>query len=99
VRYYGSFYQTHIDSWWVEDGSFIRGQNIVLGYTFPDKIISRAAISKLRVYVSAQNFFLVSDYTGYDPEVETFGGQLTQNQDFFPYPRPRYVNFGVSLSF
>jgi TonB-linked SusC/RagA family outer membrane protein len=99
VRYYGSFYQTHIDSWWVEDGSFIRGQNIVLGYTFPDKIISKDAISKLRVYVSAQNFFLVSDYTGYDPEVETFGGQLTQNQDFFPYPRPRYVNFGVSLSF
>jgi TonB-linked SusC/RagA family outer membrane protein len=99
VRYYGSFYQTHIDSWWVEDGSFIRGQNIVLGYTFPDKVISKNAISKLRVYVSAQNFFLVSDYTGYDPEVETFGGQLTQNQDFFPYPRPRYVNFGVSLSF
>jgi TonB-linked SusC/RagA family outer membrane protein len=99
VRYYGSFYQTHIDSWWVEDGSFLRGQNIVLGYTFPDKVISKDAISKLRVYVSAQNFFLVSDYTGYDPEVETFGGQLTQNQDFFPYPRPRYVNFGVSLSF
>jgi TonB-linked SusC/RagA family outer membrane protein len=99
VRYYGSFYQTHIDSWWVEDGSFIRGQNIVLGYTFPDKVISKSAISKLRLYVSAQNFFLISDYTGYDPEVETFGGQLTQNQDFFPYPRPRYVNFGVSLSF
>lgn len=99
VRYYGAFYQTHIDSWWVEDGSFIRGQNIVLGYTFPDKVIKKDAISKLRVYVSAQNFFLVSDYTGYDPEVETFGGQLTQNQDFFPYPRPRYVNFGVSLSF
>jgi TonB-dependent starch-binding outer membrane protein SusC len=99
VRYYGSFYQTHIDSWWVEDGSFIRGQNIVLGYTFPKRFLDRAGIEKLRVYASAQNFFLISDYSGYDPEVLTFGGQLTQNQDFFPYPRPRYVNFGVNLSF
>ena len=99
VRYYGSFYQTHIDSWWVEDGSFVRGQNIVLGYTFPKRFLDRSGIEKLRVYASAQNFFLISDYSGYDPEVLTFGGQLTQNQDFFPYPRPRYVNFGVNLSF
>ncbi len=99
IRYYGSFYQTHIDSWWVEDGSFIRGQNIVLGYTLPEKLLERINVSRLRLYLSAQNFFLISDYTGYDPEVLTFGGQLTQNQDFFPYPRPRYVNFGVNLSF
>ena len=37
IRYYGSFYQTHIDSRWVQDGSFIRGQNFVLGYTLPAK--------------------------------------------------------------
>ncbi|MBL7697009.1 MAG: TonB-dependent receptor [Chitinophagaceae bacterium] len=99
VRYYGSFYQTHIDSWWVEDGSFIRGQNIELGYTFPEKVLDRIGLTHLRVYGSAQNVFLISDYTGYDPEVLTFGGQLTQNQDFFPYPRPRTFNFGVNLSF
>lgn len=99
VRYYGSFYQTHIDSWWVEDGSFIRGQNFVLGYSLPAKIVDRWNINRLRFYVSAQNLFLITDYTGYDPEVLTFGGQLTQNQDFFPYPRPRVVNFGFNLSF
>jgi TonB-linked SusC/RagA family outer membrane protein len=99
IRYYGSFYQTHIDSWWVEDGSFIRGQNFVLGYNFPDKMLKKMNMSKLRVYASAQNVFLISDYTGYDPEVLTFGGQLTQNQDFFPYPRPRTYNMGVELSF
>jgi hypothetical protein len=54
---------------------------------------------KLRVYASAQNFFLITDYSGYDPEVLTFGGQLTQNQDFFPYPRPLVINAGVNLSF
>lgn len=99
IRYYGSFYQTHIDSWWVEDGSFVRGQNFVLGYTFPDNFLKKKNISNLRVYVSAQNVFLISDYTGYDPEVLTFGQQLAQNQDFFPYPRPRTMNVGVNFSF
>ncbi|MEJ7587252.1 MAG: TonB-dependent receptor [Ferruginibacter sp.] len=99
VRYYGSFYQTHIDNHWVQDGSFIRGQNFVLGYTLPDNMMSRMHINRLRFYVSAQNLFVITDYTGYDPEVNTFGGQLTQNQDFFPYPRPRVFNAGLNLSF
>ncbi len=99
VRYYGSFYQTHIDSWWVQDGSFIRGQNFVLGYTLPANTTSRWNINRLRFYVSAQNLFVITKYTGYDPEVTTFGGQLTQNQDFFPYPRPMVLNAGLNLSF
>ncbi len=98
IRYY-SVYQTHIDSWWVEDGSFIRGQNFVLGYTLPTALTNRWQIQRLRFYVSAQNLFLITDYPGYDPEVLTFGGQLTQNQDFFPYPHPRVMNVGVNLSF
>ncbi len=99
VRYYGSFYQTHIDSWWVEDGSFIRGQNFVLGYTLPSKTVTRWNIDRLRFYVSAQNLFMITKYTGYDPEVNTFGGNLTQNQDFFPYPHPRVINAGLNLTF
>jgi TonB-linked SusC/RagA family outer membrane protein len=99
VRYYGSFYQTHIDSWWVEDGSYIRGQNFVLGYTLPANKTGRWNIDRLRFYVSAQNLFLITKYTGYDPEVNTFGGNLTQNQDFFPYPHPRVINAGLNLTF
>lgn len=99
VRYYGSFYQTHIDSWWVQDGSFIRGQNFVLGYTLPARTVNRWGINRLRFYASAQNLFLITKYTGYDPEVNTFGGNLTQNQDFFPYPHPRVLNAGVNLTF
>ncbi len=99
VRYYGSFYQTHIDSHWVQDGSFIRGQNFVLGYTLPSSATGRVKIDRLRFYVSAQNLFLSTKYTGYDPEVTTFGGNLTQNQDFFPYPHPRVINAGLNLSF
>lgn len=99
VRYYGSFYQTNMDSHWVQDGSFIRGQNIVLGYAVPFKPSGRIKVQRLRFYASAQNFFLITNYTGYDPEVETFGGQLTQNLDFFPYPRPLTINAGFNLVF
>ena len=99
IRYYGSAYQTHIDTRWVQDGSFIRGQNFVLGYTLPANTTDRWNIDRLRFYVSAQNLFLITDYDGYDPEVLTFGGQLTQNQDFFPYPHPRVINVGVNFSF
>ncbi|TKK67413.1 TonB-dependent receptor [Ilyomonas limi] len=99
VRYYGAFYQTHIDSWWVENGAFVRGQNFVLGYTLPSALTDRWKIDRLRFYASAQNLFLITKYSGYDPEVTTFGGNLTQNQDFFPYPHPRVINLGVNLSF
>ena len=99
VRYYGSFYQTHIDNHWVQNGAFIRGQNFVLGYSLPANTVNRMHINRLRFYLSVQNLFVITKYTGYDPEVNTFGGQLTQNQDFFPYPRPRVYNAGLNLSF
>ena len=99
VRNYKYAQDSHFDTWWVEDGSFIRGQNFVLGLTVPTSSTAKAKIQKLRFYVSAQNLFLITDYSGYDPEVNTFGGQLTQNQDFFPYPHPLVVNLGVNLSF
>ena len=88
-----------MDDWWVEDGSFIRGQNFVLGYSLPEANAQNIGLQKLRVYVSAQNLFLISDYTGYDPEATTFGGNLTQNIEFFQYPKPRTFNLGVNLSF
>lgn len=99
IRHYNAGYDTHMDDWWVEDGSFIRGQNIVLGYTLPNTI-GKLNFQRLRVYVSAQNFFLISKYSGYDPEALTgFGNQLTQNMEFFQYPRPRTFNAGLNLVF
>ena len=99
IRHYNAGYDTAMDDWWLEDGSFIRGQNLVVGYTLPNQI-GKLNFQRLRVYASAQNFFLVSDYSGYDPETLTgFGGPLTQNMEFFQYPRPRTFNLGLNLSF
>lgn len=104
VRNYKYAQDSHFDTWWVEDGSFIRGQNFVLGYTVPTSS-EKTKIQKLRFYVSVQNLFLITDYTGYDPEVDTFNAgyganaAFSQNLDFFAYPRPRTWNFGASLVF
>ena len=104
VRNYKYAQDSHFDTWWVEDGSFIRGQNFILGYTVPTAS-SKAKIQKLRFYVSVQNLFLITDYTGYDPEVDTFNSgyganaSFSQNLDFFAYPRPRTWNLGASLVF
>jgi outer membrane receptor protein involved in Fe transport len=105
VRPYAWAQDSHFDTWWVEDGSFIRGQNFILGYTVPDAALQKAKITRLRFYVSVQNLFIITKYTGYDPEVDTFNagygynGNFSQNMDFFQYPRPRVWNFGASLNF
>jgi len=58
VRNYKFAQDSHFDTWWVEDGSFIRGQNFTLGYTLRDGTVQKLKLTKLRVYASVQNLFL-----------------------------------------
>jgi TonB-linked SusC/RagA family outer membrane protein len=93
-------YDTTIDSYKVEDGSFIRGRNLLLGYNFSSSVLDALKISRLRVYVSAQNFFLITKYTSYDPETNTYtGNAFAQGIQFFDYPRGRTFTAGLNLSF
>jgi TonB-linked SusC/RagA family outer membrane protein len=94
-------YVTNVDTRWIQDGSFIRGKNLLLGYNFPVSAISRYKLNRLRLYVSIQNFFLSTKYTSGDPEVtlNTFGSEanrvFAQGQNFHDYPRPTTYNFGI----
>ncbi len=88
-----------MDGHWVQDGSFIRGRNLSLAYNLPSKAIGKAGIKNVRIYANVQNFFLITDYTGFDPEVESFPGTFAQGIEFNPYPRPRSFTFGVNLNF
>lgn len=99
VRAWGTYYTTNIDSWWVEDGSFLRLQNVVVGYNLPQETLQRLSLQRCRIYVSAQNLFVATDYSGYDPEVETYGPDYVQGMDFFPYAKPRVINLGVNVTF
>jgi len=99
VRAWGTYYTTNMDSWWVEDGSFARLQNIALGYTLPSGILQRIGISNLRAYVSGTNLLLFTEYSNYDPEVETYGFSHAIGLDFYPYAKPKSVIVGANISF
>jgi hypothetical protein len=95
----GAYYQTYPDTHWIEDCSFIRGEGTTLGYTIPKSIFG--GITKLRVYATAKNFFVLTKYTGYDPEGSDSDNMdaITPGMDFFMYPRPTTYTFGVNLIF
>ncbi|NJW52092.1 SusC/RagA family TonB-linked outer membrane protein [Salinimicrobium oceani] len=86
--------------WAVEDGSFLRLNTLTLGYTLPNSLVSRANLTKLRLYTTASNVFILTDYSGLDPEVSTRRKTpLTPGVDYSPFPRSRQVVFGVNLNF
>ena len=85
-------------SYFVEDGSFLRCTDITLGYTLPSKLTKRWGMSKLRVYGSVSNLFIITSYSGYDPEVDVQSG-LTPSMDYNRYPRSRQFSMGVNVTF
>ncbi|WP_037324861.1 SusC/RagA family TonB-linked outer membrane protein [Salinimicrobium terrae] len=86
--------------WAVEDGSFLRLNTITLGYTIPNSLMEKANISKLRLYATANNVFVLTNYSGLDPEVSTRRNTpLTPGVDYSPFPRSRQVVFGLNMNF
>ncbi|MBE7178804.1 MAG: hypothetical protein INR69_20555, partial [Mucilaginibacter polytrichastri] len=84
----------------VEDGSFLRLKNVVLGYELPPSVARKIRAKKVRVYVSGQNLFTVTNYSGYDPEVSRNGqSNLYGGIDFGNYPNYRTFLSGLNLSF
>ena len=81
------------------DGSFIRGKNLVIGYNVLGNVLSKLSIAQLRLYASTQNFFLISDYHGFDPEVATYGNQFAQGLEMYGYPKAKVFNFGLKVTF
>ena len=90
----------YVSDRYIEDGSFLRIQNVSLGYRFPAKILSKAKITNLRVYTSIQNLYVFTNYSGYDPEIGAFNNNIRlQNVDAGHYPNPRTFTFGVNVEF
>jgi TonB-dependent starch-binding outer membrane protein SusC len=82
----------------VEDGSFLRLQSLTLGYQLPARMIP--GTEETRVYVTGQNLFTITGYSGFDPEVNSLGGDpRTRGVDIGAYPRARTWNFGVRATF
>ncbi|KGE13226.1 SusC/RagA family TonB-linked outer membrane protein [Sphingobacterium deserti] len=82
----------------IEDGSFLRINNVSLGYTFPRSWVNKIKLSNLRVYCTAYNLHVFTKYSGYDPEVSVIRTALTPGVDFSAYPRAMSFVAGLNLS-
>ena len=89
-----------MNSRFLENGSFLRGQNIALGYSFPPAKLAAATITSLRIYAQVQNAFIMTKYSGLDPELST---SVTTNDrpglDYNVSPLPRTITVGLNLTF
>ncbi len=88
-----------LHSWAVEDGSFLRINNITLGYSLPKNLLSHIYVKELRIYGTLNNIFTFTNYSGYDPEVHTRRRTpMTPGVDYSAYPRRRSIIFGLNLT-
>lgn len=93
----GAFY---LHSWAVEDGSFLRINNVTLGYSFHSNSLKNLHINRLRLYGTANNLAIFTKYSGYDPEVNVkYSNPLTPGLDYSAYPKSRSFIVGVNVSF
>ena len=90
--------KSFISTYGVEDGSFLRLQTLTLGYSLPKSILRHIHMTKCRFYATGYNLFTITNYSGYDPEVN-IGQGTSPNIDYNMYPRSRTYTFGVQLAF
>lgn len=92
----GTSIRDYANSLWVEDGSYLRVRDITLGYSFPAKLIP---ITSLNIYISGQNLFTLTKYTGYDPEAVWNANTDINGWDRGVYPSTKSIIGGVKITF
>jgi TonB-linked SusC/RagA family outer membrane protein len=84
----------------VEDGSYLRLRTATLSYTFPKSVSNALSLSGIRVYVAGQNLLTFTNYSWFDPEVNTFdGSNVALGTDFLTYPQARSITGGINITF
>lgn len=91
---------SRISSRFIEDGSHLRLRNVTLSYNLPQKLLSNFNIQSMSFYFSGQNLLILTDYSGYDPEVNRDGGSaISQGIDYGTYPQSKIYTGGLKLEF
>lgn len=94
----GNNYLIEQNSRFLEDGSFLRLKTLSVGYTLPSALTERWRLEKLRVYVVATNLWLLTKYTGPDPEINVGNNQNAPGLDQGTPPQPRSVQVGINVT-
>lgn len=103
---WGNTDNSRLSTRFVEDGSYLRAKAITLSYQFPASLISKAHLNNVKVYVTGENLFTITKYSGFDPELSAFGNDsdtqvrnTAPGVDFGTYPQTRNLIFGLNVSF
>lgn len=88
-----------ISDLYIKNGSFLRLKNIQLGYTLPTQWTSKIFISRLRVYIAAENLFTITGYDGFDPELAYVQADKSSGIDRGMYPQARTYTVGLNVKF
>jgi len=89
-----------VTDWAVEDASFLRLSNVTIGYTLPKHVTKKIGMQQLRIYVTGSNLWCWTNYSGFDPEVDTRRSTpLTPNVDYSAFPRARQFVVGANITF
>ena len=100
-------YNSLISSRFIEKGSYVRLKSLSLAYNLPQQLLDRIKVKRLKIYVTGENLFTITKYSGLDPEVSAFGGAASGSQsnniapgvDFGTYPQTRDLIFGLNITF
>ncbi|EMR03166.1 SusC/RagA family TonB-linked outer membrane protein [Cesiribacter andamanensis] len=96
----GGIANSRISTRFVEDGSYLRVKAATLSYDLPQSLVGRAKLGMVRLYATGENLLTFTKYSGFDPEVNAYGGSnLTQGVDFGTYPQTRNIIFGLNVAF
>ncbi len=83
---------------YVENGSYLRLRNVQIGYTLPSSLVKKVMLQNVRIHLSGQNLFTISDYSGIDPEVGQ-STSLSRGIDYGIYPQSRIITGGINITF
>lgn len=96
----GENFNHYMSTRWIENGTYVRVQNIKLSYDFPSKWMSRVKMTRALIYANVQNAFTFTKYSGLDPQIGAFNqSSLMKNVDMGRYPAPRVYTIGVNIDF
>ena len=98
---------SRVSSYFVEKGDYLKLKNLVFGYTLPQKVLKKMKMQQFRVYLSAQNLFTITKYTGIDPEIGEYKNPITGSKStmlrgvdtYNRYLPSRLFSFGIDLTF
>jgi len=91
--------EARVQSRWVEDGSYMKVKAATLSYDFPRKMIEKIKLQSLKVYLTGSNLLTFTNYSGYDPDVNTYSSGLRQGVDLGSYPQSRTFMIGLNIGF